>query len=286
MTDNTKNARHGGETVTGEDQTPERNSIKMNTTKTTNIHPGIAPILEGLRALPEDHSFFLDPGDFGFEDHGVEWVRPLSDFAGSRTWDQLQDDIEDLQPHFFGRWYRLDGSMIPRSERSAEWMAAEWSSIGDTEKQAQHAVASSAGGFLWISDGVWYPVSETTVGDEPAFVFVQREELQRRRDAAREVAREAFRSAHAAAILAVRPAWAEDLDVFEIDTDRPELVFRRRVGRVDVSQVAHVIDGVCVLSSEGPSIYVADAENLTVEHARETADALRAIADAVEVVQA
>lgn len=280
----TKNARRGFST-TGADQTPERNSINMNTTKTTDIHPGIAPILEGLETLPEKHYFHVEPGDFGFEEHGTEWIRPLSDFAGSRTWDQLQDDIEDLQPHFFGRWFRLDGSGIPNSERSPEWMAAEWPSIGDTEKQTQHAVALSVGGFLWISDGIWYPVGETTVGDEPAFVFVQREELARRRDAEREAAQQAFRARHAVAIVAVRPSWAEDLDVFGVETSEPELSFTRRVGRVEVSQLARLVDGVCVLSSEGPSIFVTDAEALTVEQARETADALRTIADLVGEVR-
>ncbi len=252
---------------------------------TAEVHPGIAPILEGLRALPDKHYFLLEAGDFGFEEHGVEWIRPLSDFAGSRTWDQLQDDIEDLHPHFFGRWFRLDGSVIPKSERSPEWMATEWSSIGDTEKQTQHAVALSAGGFLWISDGVWYPTGETFLGDEPAFVFVQRDELQQRRDAEREAAQQAFRARHAAAIVAVRPSWAEDLDVFGVEIDEPELSFTRRVGRVEVSQLARLVDGVCVLSSEGPSIFVTDVEALTVEQARETADALRTIADLVGEVQ-
>ncbi|MFT4282518.1 hypothetical protein [Microbacterium sp.] len=249
----------------------------MNTTNTTDIHPGIAAILSDLEALPDGHYLTVSEGDFGYEPAANEgtWVRPASDFT-SISADELRADIEAGREHVFGRWFRMDGTVVPKSERPEEWMDAEWPSIHSAVQVTVNAVDVSAGGYLWVSFGVWIPVAETVVDGEPAFEFVTIEERVRRVMVARDEEEQSFLDEHADAIEAVRPWWADE---FYGDRDDEVIGFSAQERDAVIAQNFRLVDGALVATGR-PSIGVSvDVTDLSVESAMQVAnDLLRAAA--------
>lgn len=253
-------------------------SISNNTVE---VHPGIAAILEALAALPEDQYLYLEPSDFGYEPRAAEseWVRPVSDFRVGDV-ESLRADMAAHATHIFGQWYRMDGTIIPKSERPEEWMKQNFGGLSKSAQVTPHAVEVSAGGFLWVSHGVWVPFEETAVNGERAFVFVTVDEYWRRREQVRLDREEAFRQRHADAIAAVRPSWASEVNVHVGGADvdyEVDIAFEHRIGSVGTVLMASLEATEVVLSPEGVGVTVYNADDMTVESALAVAEDLVAM---------
>lgn len=253
-----------------------------NDTATTDIHPGIAEIIASLDALPEGSFLRLEQGDFGFEPRALQarWTRPVSDFAGSCTLEDLRADIDAGNYHWFGQWYRLDGSPIPKAERPEAWMKAEFDPLSRSVKNTVHAAALSPSGHLFVSHGPWFCDEETILAREPAFTFVSWAEDLRRDRAAAAAADAAYLELHAAALAEARPAWTESVSVlFAVHNEEQcNVLFSRTVGGVFIDQIVSP-DGEAFVPYGKPTLTIAAGEDLTATEARSLSmDLLSAVA--------
>ncbi|MFC7927688.1 hypothetical protein [Microbacterium laevaniformans] len=248
----------------------------MNHTPTIAVHAGIAELFEQMNELPEGQFLILQPSDFGYEDHGPEWNRRISDLSVDA--DQIRADAAEGRTSLFVVWYNPDGTLVPRELRDADWMKAEFHTIPRPLRCRRNAAYRTDGGYLYVSLGLWWPVAETTIDGEEACTFITDEEMFCRWVAKKNAVNAEYLERHAAKIRARRPAWATKVAVHGAESDEPEICYTATFGSAHVLLIE---DGestdvpTITIETEGP-------EELTAETARQLAADLAAAADAIE----
>lgn len=253
--------------------------ITMHTTAPAPIHPGIDQLFDELNSLPEGHFLRVEPGDFGYVDRGDEWTRPIADLRIDL--ESMRGDLADRQPHWFGRWYRPDGTLIPLEERSAAWETTEIPDPVPASAREPMAITRTAHDLLFISDGVWYPVAETQVDGQPAFVFRTSKRCMQDDLAEARAQERAFLEENAATINVVRPGWATDVEPI-LDSVEPTLRFEAQFGTVEAVKYVYLQSGEIVDEGDDQMIYVIDESGMTAATARTVAADLLRAAAAVE----
>ena len=249
----------------------------MNTTAPTTIHPGVEAIFAAIDQLPDDQFLLLDEGDFGYTDHGPVWARPMTDLIIDL--DTARADAQEQKAHLFADWFFPDGTRVPLDLRDDAWMQAEFHPIPSLIRTTSRAAYRTPGGYLYVCLGIWYAAAEATIDGAPAFTFVTDKELLRRWEADRKSARDAFLERHAAEIEAHRPAWADRVEVFDPDSDEPEVYFESFAGDVRIARVDAVRP---TWVEETPTIVTFIKDDLTADEARKLAADLIAAADKLE----
>lgn len=226
-----------------------------------------------LAALAEPAEPLRLTGGPLFRDESEPWIRPLGELRSSV--EQLRGDAIAGYQHWFADWYDAAGTLIPLAERPERWFDAELEGADVRALQAvPNSLWRSTSGNLFVSRGTWVPVEETTLGGEPAFVFISMHRaLQIEREA--EAARDAAVLDEHPEIRAQMPSWAEDVELMNFDEGSVDFAYVKSYPNGSIGLYGRVMDGSVTVDG-APEVRI-EAEGATVD--------LAAVADMVADMQ-
>lgn len=224
----------------------------------TNIHPDFADVAEKFALTGRDEILLMEEGTVGYSTVDVEII-PLS-----------HRSIEAYRANIGGQmWrssiYNADGSPLSDEDWANCYLDDEMSEIPFHRRNAirntRHAVAPTKSGRFLVSNGMWLVGPETADGIEVTSwsSYYERHRAEEKRQGVE------FLAAHPE-FSALRPAWAENTDVYALSG---WVNWSTIIGKVSIGLLVTLDDDGLHVGE--PIIRVDDAEDLTAEDAAKLA---------------
>ncbi|MCC2032186.1 hypothetical protein [Microbacterium allomyrinae] len=197
--------------------------------------------------------------------------------------DQARLDIENGKSHWFADFYRPDGTRVGRERTDEGWFDRELASIRRIDMTTQNGLARTTSGYLMVSRGSWIPREIVDIPEGRALRSITVRSHTAQVFAAAAAAEAAFIAANPA-ITAAKPAWADHVEIFDIDPAPTEgvlvtYVLENASARVSIHGV--YLDGTIMIEDPRP-YFALEHEAEGTASAREAIALMQELVDAVE----